>query len=105
MRRPRKGHGGRGGSGRPRKRKDFGEGHPPTSHLSRLQHSDLLNLDQTYDTVCTDESDTIMDPSPDYVDPAVDDDGEFQGNIQLLPTQNDAYRGDIREELDCFFCV
>ena len=57
----------------------------------------MLTLAQTYDYVFPFVSDASMDPSPDDVDPPVNDYGELQGTIKLKPTYNDTYFGAIRE--------
>ena len=63
-----------------------GEGDPPISYFLRGQNYDLLNLDQTYYYVCPSVSDARIYPSSDDIDPAVNDDGELQGAINLTPT-------------------
>ena len=78
-------------------RSAVGEGDPPISYFLRGQHYDLLNLAQTYYYVCPSVGDASMDPSPDYLDPAINDDGEFQGTIKLTPTYNGTDFGAITE--------
>ena len=70
------------------------------SHVSRGQCSDLSTLAQKADVVCPSASDAIRNHSPADADPAADDDGDFQGTIQLPPPHNDADSGAIRGELD-----
>ena len=69
-----------------RNRSDVGKWYPPISYLLRRHNSDLLNLAQTYDYVCPSVSDASMYPSPDDVDPAINDDGDLKRTIKLTPT-------------------
>ena len=72
--------------GRTNNRSNVGKGYTHILYLLRGKHYDLLNLDQTYDYVCPSVSDASMYPSPDDVDPAINDDGDLKRTIKLTPT-------------------
>ena len=52
------------------------------------------------DAVCPAASDSTRDPLPFDADPASDDDGELQGDIQYPPPHKDYDPDSIKEELD-----
>ena len=58
-----------------------------------------MTLDQTSNTFFTSVFDATRDPLIENAELAEENDGEFQGTINLTPPNNDADSGAIREEL------
>ena len=90
------GRGGGCGRGCPNNRITICGGYPLASYSLWGECSDLLILAQTADEFCPATSDASRDPSPADVAPAADDDGEFQGTIQLTPPRDNNNCGDNR---------